>query len=96
MHLTLGYYVFRNRGGDDDDSNVDFADQKRMFMDDPWSTLPRERVGVAALREKLQELLGQITDKAFSGLLSETRGLLKAAEKDLYALGPPRDTEREQ
>lgn len=46
-----------------------------MFMEEPWNTLPREHVGVAALRDRLQELLGLITDRAFPKLLSETRSL---------------------
>ncbi|KAK0714521.1 interferon-induced GTP-binding protein mx2 [Lasiosphaeris hirsuta] len=97
MPLTLGYYIVRNRGGDDNGAtDVDFSERERMFMDDPWSTLPRERVGVVALRARLQELLGQITDRAFPKLLSETRNLYKAAERDLFALGASRHTERQQ
>jgi len=97
MPLTLGYYIVRNRGGDDNGAtDANFLERERMFMDDPWSTLPRERVGVVALRARLQELLGQITDRAFPKLLSETRNLYKAAEKDLLALGASRHTERQQ
>ena len=98
--LALGYYVVRNRGGDDDNdgnsADVNLAERESMFMEEPWSTLPRERVGVAALRGRLQELLGLVTDRAFPKLLSETRSLFKTVEKEYLALGPARHTEREQ
>ncbi|KAK0616798.1 dynamin family protein [Immersiella caudata] len=96
MPLTLGYFIVRNRGGDDEETQVDFTDREKMFLDDPWSTLPRDRIGVLALRERLQELLGQITDKAFPKLLSEIRGLFNEAVKKWEALGPSRNSERKQ
>ncbi|KAH7134555.1 dynamin family protein [Dactylonectria estremocensis] len=95
--LALGYYVVRNRGGDDDqleDCNV--HEREDMFKEDPWSSLPDDRVGISALRERLQELLGQITDKAFPELRAQTRQKLLEAQESLARLGPRRDSEREQ
>src|ERR1700744_1822166 len=96
--LTLGYYIVRNRGGDDDDDDVPSSLNVResMFNEHPWDSLPEDRVGIAALRGRLQELLGQITDRAFPQLRSETRQTLEDAQKKLEELGPPRHTEREQ
>ncbi|KAK3936789.1 P-loop containing nucleoside triphosphate hydrolase protein [Diplogelasinospora grovesii] len=98
MPLTLGYYIVRNRGGDDDGNpaNAAVAQREEMFRHDLWRSLPRERIGVAALRERLQELLGQITDRAFPKLLIEAHAMRKEAEKALAELGPSRQTEREQ
>ncbi|KAK1996874.1 dynamin family protein [Colletotrichum falcatum] len=98
--LKLGYHVIANRGGDDhgDEDNASAALQEReaIFLEGPWNTLPRDRVGTSSLRERLEELLGEITDRAFPELRSETRQKLAGAEKRLKDLGAPRQTEREQ
>ncbi|KAK5656463.1 hypothetical protein OQA88_4846 [Cercophora sp. LCS_1] len=96
LPLKLGYYVVRNRGGDDDDADVDVAQRESVFRQEPWSTLPPDRVGIVALRKRLQEVLGRITDREFPMLLTETRVLLKNAQRDLDSLGPSRAEEREQ
>ncbi|KAG8421726.1 hypothetical protein J3458_003576 [Metarhizium acridum] len=95
--LNLGYYVVRNRGADED-SNDGLASKRReeMFKEEPWCHLPPERVGIIALRERLQELLGQITDRAFPKLRTEAKKLLADCNKSLEALGFSRQTEREQ
>lgn len=98
--LNLGYYLVKNRGGDDDDDSKDDSGIRRkerdLFQQSPWCNLPQERVGVAALRERLQDLLGEITDKAYPELRSEARKKLAEAREQQDALGPPRQTEREQ
>ncbi|KAK8924694.1 Interferon-induced GTP-binding protein Mx1 [Metarhizium anisopliae] len=95
--LNLGYFVVRNRGADED-SKDGLLSQRRedMFKEEPWCHLPPERVGIAALRERLQELLGQITDRAFPKLRTEAKKLLADCNKSLEALGVSRQTEREQ
>ncbi|KAJ4414653.1 hypothetical protein N0V85_003047 [Neurospora sp. IMI 360204] len=98
--LNLGYYLVKNRGGDDDDNSEDDSGLRRkerdLFQQSPWCNLPQERVGVTALRERLQDLLGEITDKAYPELRSEARKKLAEARDQQDALGPPRQTEREQ
>jgi hypothetical protein len=96
--LTLGYYVVRSRGGDEEDSNADadLLQREDMFEDEPWTSLPDHKTGVKALRECLQELLGQIADKAFPKLRSETRRKLIEKQEELASLGPPRQTGRQQ
>ncbi|OAQ75964.1 interferon-induced GTP-binding protein Mx2 [Purpureocillium lilacinum] len=95
--LNLGYYVVRNRGGDDkgfDGSNTQRRED--LFKEEPWCRLPPDRVGVSALRGRLQELLGHITDRAFPKLRIETRQMLAEAQQELDELGQSRQTEREQ
>ncbi|KAK1980510.1 dynamin family protein [Colletotrichum cereale] len=98
--LKLGYHVITNRGGDDqgEEDNAFAALQEReaIFLEHPWNSLPEDRIGVSLLRERLEELLGEITDRAFPELRSETRQRLTIAEKKLKDLGVPRQTEREQ
>ncbi|KAK3334146.1 interferon-induced GTP-binding protein mx2 [Cercophora scortea] len=98
--LNLGYYIVRNRGGDDSgEKDVDVADlrdREGIFKEHPWCDLPMGRLGVRALRNRLQDLLGQITDKAFPMLRMETRQMLAESQEALEQLGEPRQTEREQ
>ncbi|KFA70722.1 hypothetical protein S40288_07610 [Stachybotrys chartarum IBT 40288] len=98
--LKLGYHVVTNRGGDDDGEEADASAAQRereaMFLEHPWGNLPGDRVGVHSLRERLEDLLGEITDRAFPELLRETRQKLGIAEKKLKELGASRQTEREQ
>ncbi|KAG4257564.1 hypothetical protein FPRO03_13870 [Fusarium proliferatum] len=96
--LTLGYYVVRSRGGDEEDSDggADSLHREDMFKDEPWTSLPDRKAGIKALRVCLQELLGQISDKAFPKLRSETRRKLTEKQEELASLGPPRQTGRQQ
>lgn len=94
--LNLGYHLVRSRGGDDE-GNV-FGDDERdmLFRDEPWCSLPPDRLGVVALRQRLQHLLGDLTGKAFPKLRSETRHLLHRAQEELSRLGRSRQTIQEQ
>ncbi|KAK4457687.1 P-loop containing nucleoside triphosphate hydrolase protein [Cladorrhinum samala] len=94
--LNLGYYIVRNRGGDDDENDADLEEREDMFQQEPWSRLPQDRVGVKALRERLQDLLGEITDLAFPKIRAELRSMLLETDEALVKLGPPRQTERQQ
>jgi Dynamin central region/Dynamin family len=73
--LTLGYHVVRNRGADDTDS-FNYASAEKMFLAEPWSRLPKDRVGIRALKTRLSELLGEITRKEFPQLRKDVQGQL--------------------
>ncbi|KAM3460166.1 hypothetical protein NHJ6243_006212 [Beauveria neobassiana] len=94
--LNLGYHLVRSRGGDDEGKA--FSDEARdsEFKKKPWCTLPPDRLGVAALRQRLQHLLGDLTDKTFPKLRSKTRKLLRETQEQLANLGHSRQTMREQ
>ncbi|KAM3452232.1 hypothetical protein MY3296_004670 [Beauveria thailandica] len=94
--LNLGYHLVRSRGGDDEGKA--FSDEARdsEFKKKPWCTLPSDRLGVVALRQRLQHLLGDLTDKAFPKLRSKTRKLLRETQEQLANLGHSRQTMREQ
>lgn len=97
--LSLGYYVVRSRGGDEedgDDHSSAVRKREAMFHEEPWCHLPADRVGVFALRRRLQDLLGHITDKAFPKLREEVQQKLAGVCVALDNLGPPRQTAREQ
>ncbi|KAI1525882.1 interferon-induced GTP-binding protein Mx2, partial [Pyrenophora tritici-repentis] len=98
--LKLGYHVVANRGGDDHGEEVEalaaLRERETVFLEHPWDNLPEDRLGISSLRERLEDLLGEITDRAFPELRGETRKKLETAEKKLKDLGAPRKTEREQ
>jgi len=93
--LTLGYYVVRNRGADDNDA-FNYGAAEQMFRDVPWNSLPRDRLGVQALKARLSELLSQITRKEFPKLRKEVSKQLSDCRIELEGLGPARQTERDQ
>lgn len=98
--LKLGYHLVTNRGGDDhgeeEDASAALREREAMFQEDPWNKLVENRFGVSSLQERLADLLGEITDRAFPELRSEMRKRLAEVEKNLKGLGTPRQTEREQ
>lgn len=93
--LALGYYVTRNRGADDDDQ-FDQDAVEQLFREKPWNDLPKDRLGVRALKARLTELLGQITRREFPGLRKDIRQQLSDCRRQLDNLGPARQTEQEQ
>ncbi|KAK0368364.1 dynamin family protein [Colletotrichum limetticola] len=98
--LKLGYHVVTNRGGDDHGEEKDalaaLREREAIFLEHPWDSLPEDRYGISTLRERLEDLLGEITDRAFPELRSETRQKLANAEEKLKGLGASRQTQREQ
>jgi hypothetical protein len=93
--LTLGYYLVRNRGADDDD-NFDHGVVERMFRGKPWSDLPKDRLGVQALKARLGELLAQITRREFPELRKDVSKQLIHCRRELEGLGQSRQNEQEQ
>jgi hypothetical protein len=93
--LALGYYVVRNRGADDDDK-FDQSAVEQLFREKPWSDLPKDRLGVQALKARLGELLGQITRREFPRLQKDVQKQLTDCRSQLDRLGPARQTEQEQ
>jgi len=93
--LTLGYYVVRSRGADDNDV-FEPAVVEQMFRGEPWNSLPKDRLGVQALKARLGELLSQITQREFPGLRRDVIKQLAECKRELEGLGPSRQTEQEQ
>ncbi len=83
--LTLGYFLVRSRGADQDDS--EFGRREDLFKEEPWCSLPHDRVGVRALKARLAELLGHMACREFPKLRGEIGVMLQSAEKDREALG---------
>lgn len=93
--LSLGYYLVRNRGADHEDT-VDQTALEAIFKQEPWSSLPSERVGTAALKKRLETLLEQIARRELPHLRKDAIEKLAECQRDLDDLGPSRPTSREQ
>jgi Dynamin central region/Dynamin family len=96
--LRLGYCIVRNRGQAELDtaSSERSAVESNFFNQMPWSTLDKDRVGVSALKERLQELLVEITRREFPKLKSQIDQQLAACKGKLAALGPDRTSPEQQ
>lgn len=96
-YLALGYYLVVNRGSDENGPDRASVQQREeLFKEEPWCSLPKSRVGIIALKARLQELLGHLTDREFPALRNEARNKLTEAQKELATLGGSRATERQQ
>lgn len=93
-HLKLGYHVVRNRGADDD-TTFDFTSgEHETFGSEPWSSLPKDCVGVKALKTRLGAILGQITRREFPKLRGNIRNQLSSCRRQVEALGEARKSEQ--
>ena len=96
--LKLGYCIVRNRG----QSELSTAASERSAVENsffnraPWSALDKNRVGVSALKQRLQELLVDITRREFPKVKSEIDHQLASCRESLAALGPDRHSSEQQ
>ncbi|KAH7027973.1 P-loop containing nucleoside triphosphate hydrolase protein [Microdochium trichocladiopsis] len=93
--LALGYILVRNKSEDEESITEAELDQS-LFNTPAWSSLPKEHVGIAALKSRLGELLLKITAREFPSLIRDINAQISSCEKRIGELGPPRQLEREQ
>jgi hypothetical protein len=72
------------------------AVEKAFFNRAPWSIIDKKRVGVSALKQRLQELLVDITRREFPKVRSEIEHQLVSCKESLAALGPDRNSPEQQ
>ncbi|KAF7555796.1 hypothetical protein G7Z17_g1898 [Cylindrodendrum hubeiense] len=96
--LQLGYCVVKNRGADDTSSSTEArnSEEKSFFSQSPWTRLPAERVGIPALKTRIQQLLMDRTRNEFPKVRAELSSKLKGKEEDLEGMGQSRSTVDEQ
>jgi hypothetical protein len=96
--LQLGYCVVKNRGADDTSSSPEDRDlqEKNFFAQAPWTKLPKDRVGIRALRIRLSQLLADRTKSEFPKVRSELAAKQKEYEVLLNDMGQSRSTEAQQ
>lgn len=92
--LTLGYFLVRNRGADND--LMDHSELDQLLRVWPWSDLPQDRVGITALKDQLGSLLVDISRREFPEMVQDVTNQMRECKRDLNSLGPPRQDERQQ
>lgn len=92
--LTLGYYLVCNRGADGDDRTIE--EREQMLGEEPWSSLPSDRLGRDALKTRLSKLLDSLTRREFGPLRKDIQRKLQDAERELDNMSMPRETEEQQ
>lgn len=96
--LKLGYCIVRNRSQKELDTDSDSRTRKErsFFSTDPWSSLPKDRVGVDALKSRLQDLLSEIVQREFPKIKRQIEQRLILCKKNLYAMGADRESSDQQ
>jgi len=97
--LQLGYCVVKNRGADDEASSLGerHAGERVFFAVDPWRGLAQTgRVGVGALRKRLQELLMDVSRREFPTVKAEINRKLAECRRTLDRLGESRSDSNAQ
>lgn len=96
--LKLGYCIVRNRSQKelDTDSESRTRKERNFFSTDPWSSLPKDRVGVDALKSRLQDLLSEIVQREFPKIKRQIEEELSSCKKQLSRLGADRETSEQQ
>jgi hypothetical protein len=96
--LHLGYCIVRNRGQSElsTDSSERHSVEDAFFNRGAWATVDKDRVGVSALKERLQELLADITRREFPKVKLQIDRQLMQCKENLDKLGPDRESAEQQ
>jgi hypothetical protein len=96
--FELGYTIVCNRSQSDLSITFDERNTKEVafFTQNPWSSIPKERAGIKALKHRLNNLLVDVTRRSFQGVAVDIRILIGKLEQQLEVIGPVRQTAYEQ
>ncbi|ESZ92343.1 interferon-induced GTP-binding protein Mx2 [Sclerotinia borealis F-4128] len=96
--LKLGYYIVKNRSADDNNISTvaEHLDaENAFFMAPPWLTVA-DRCGIAHLKERLRELLMNISKQETPKVRSEIEQHLFDCRQNLETMGPSRTDQSSQ
>ncbi|TGJ81808.1 hypothetical protein E0Z10_g6969 [Xylaria hypoxylon] len=97
--LTLGYYVVKNRGPNDEGMTLEQgqAQERMFFANAPWSALAHTgRAGIACLKQRVRELLIDLIKKEFPKLKAEVSKELGIVRAHHTEMGPSRGDQHTQ
>ncbi|TGO60385.1 hypothetical protein BELL_1206g00010 [Botrytis elliptica] len=83
-------------------SNLGITNNKRntreamFFKREPWDMIPEERAGVKSLKNRLNNLLVDVTRHNFEAVAEDVRNKIHKLGEELNAMGPCRDTPNDQ
>jgi GTP-binding protein EngB required for normal cell division len=98
MPMKYHWHTVRNRNHEErahSDTQRDEAETK-FFQTEPWASLPRQHVGIAALRAKLSRVLLEHISMELPSLATAVQNAAQVTESSLKALGHTRDSSKEQ
>lgn len=95
--FNLGWHVIKNRKFEEHEFSIDERNlsEKIFFSTSNFKSLPKENLGIDALRVKLSQLLFEHVKNELPRLQADLEAALKSAEDELNLLGKPRSTEVE-
>ena len=98
IRFELGYAIVCNRSQSELHKTFDARNERErvFFAQDPWKMLPPDRVGIKALKSRLDKLLVDITRQNFQGVIADVRRMISKIQSQISILGPPRQTVQEQ
>ncbi|KAL6229209.1 hypothetical protein BDW75DRAFT_110131 [Aspergillus navahoensis] len=98
VRLQLGWHALRNRSFETRDISDNARDEqeKDFFSQGRWTSLPRESLGVDALRRRLSSILLEHIRHSLPGLITDIQQKISGREQKLSKLGPPRSTLQQQ
>ncbi|KAF5248738.1 hypothetical protein FOXYS1_15072, partial [Fusarium oxysporum] len=96
--LQLGYCVVKNRSADDSSSSAEERTraEKEFFSKAPWTKLSPDRLGIPALKVRVQQLLMDRTKSEFPKVRGDLATILKETETLLKDMGQSRSTTEQQ
>ncbi|KAI9684586.1 MAG: hypothetical protein M1822_005674 [Bathelium mastoideum] len=95
----LGWSMVRNPGQQQlTDGNVDRKSLEEDFFryKEPWKSIDKDRVGMTALRKRLQQTLTALIRREFPKVKMEINKKLSDCRQELAMLGAKRETKEEQ
>ncbi|ROW11295.1 hypothetical protein VMCG_00863 [Cytospora schulzeri] len=97
VFFKLGWHVIKNRKFEETKFSIDERNlsEKTFFRTSNFKTLPKENVGIDALRTKLSQLLFDHVKKELPRLQEDLEKALKTAEDELKLMGESRSTAAE-
>ncbi|KAH6662694.1 dynamin family protein [Halenospora varia] len=96
--LALGWHLVRNPGQQEssDPTTDQHALERTFFALPPYNNLDKDKVGIPALKIRLQEVLATYTCHEFPKVKSELNKRLKTCRSSLANLGEKRETSADQ
>ena len=98
IEFELGWHVVRNRRYEERAEGTESRNRREeeFFRTSAWKAIPRQSVGITALRSRLSRLLYEHIKGEFPKVCDDIRAELKGCESKLAALGEKRETIIEQ
>lgn len=97
VFFKLGWHVIKNRKFEETSFSIEERNlsEKNFFRTSNFKTLPRENVGIDALRTKLSQLLFDHVKKELPRLQEDLEAALKSARDEVKLMGESRSTAAE-